>query len=66
MENSINQRIREFINSLDVNDNQFARSIGITQSVIASMFPRNTGPSSKVIVGILDAYAWRRGDDKMR
>lgn len=33
MENSINQRIREFINSLDVNDNQFAKSIGITQSV---------------------------------
>lgn len=57
MENSINQRIREFINSLDVNDNQFAKSIGITQSVIASMFSRNTEPSSKVIVSILNAYA---------
>lgn len=57
MENSINQRIREFINSLGVNDNQFAKSIGITQSVIASMFSRNTEPSSKVIVSILNAYA---------
>lgn len=51
------QRIREFINSLGVNDNQFAKSIGITQSVIASMFSRNTEPSSKVIVSILNAYA---------
>lgn len=57
MENTINQRIREFINSLGVNDNQFAKSIGITQSVIASMFSRNTEPSSKVIVSILNAYA---------
>lgn len=53
----INQRIREFIDSLGVSDNQFAKSIGITQSVIASMFSRNTEPSSKVIVSILNAYA---------
>lgn len=71
MENSINQRIREFINSLGVNDNQFAKSIGITQSVIASMFSRNTEPSSKVIVSILNAYAnlsaeWlMRGEGRM-
>lgn len=53
----INQRIREFMNSLEISDNQFAKSIGITQSVIASMFSRNTEPSSKVIVSILNAYA---------
>lgn len=57
MEKSINQRIREFIDSLGINDNQFAKSIGITQSVIASMFSRNTEPSSKVVVSILNAYA---------
>lgn len=57
MENSINQRIREFIDSLGINDNQFAKSIGVTQSVIASMFSRNTEPSSKVIVSVLNAYA---------
>lgn len=57
MENSINQRIREFIDSLGINDNQFAKSIGVTQSVIASMFSRNTEPSSKVMVSILNAYA---------
>lgn len=57
MEKSINQRVREFIDSLGVSDNQFAKSIGITQSVIASMFSRNTEPSSKVIVSILNAYA---------
>lgn len=57
MEKSINQIIREFIDSLGINDNQFAKSIGITQSVIASMFSRNTEPSSKVVVSILNAYA---------
>lgn len=57
MENSINQRIRELINSLGVNDNQFAKTIGVTQSVIASMFSRNTEPSSKVLIAILNAYA---------
>lgn len=57
MENSINQRIRELINSLGINDNQFAKTIGVTQSVIASMFSRNTEPSSKVLIAILNAYA---------
>lgn len=57
MKANINQRIREFMNSLEISDNQFAKSIGITQSVIASMFSRNTEPSSKVIVSILNAYA---------
>lgn len=57
MKSSINQRIREFIDSLGINDNQFAKSIGVTQSVIASMFSRNTEPSSRVIVSVLNAYA---------
>lgn len=57
MENTINQRIKEFINSIGMNDNQFAKSIGVTQSVISSMFLRNTEPSSKVLVAILNAYA---------
>lgn len=66
MENTINQRIREFINSLGINDNQFAKSIGVTQSVIASMFSRNTEPSSKVLVSILNAYAYLSAEWLMR
>lgn len=57
MESSINQRIRKLIEFKGITDNQFAKTIGITQSVIASMFSRNTEPSSKVLVSILNAYA---------
>lgn len=56
MEGSVNQRIRLFIDYLGINDNQFAKNICITQSVIASMFSRKTEPSTKVITAILNAY----------
>lgn len=57
MEGSVNQRIRLFIDYLGINDNQFAKNICITQSVIASMFSRKTEPSTKVITAILNTYA---------
>lgn len=57
MECSVNQRIRLFIDYLGINDNQFAKNICITQSVIASMFSRKTEPSTKVITAILNTYA---------
>lgn len=56
MESTINGRIREFINYLDITDSAFAKKIGVTQSVIASMFLRGTEPSAKVIHSILAVF----------
>lgn len=56
MEQTINGRIREFINYLDVKDSAFAKKIGVTQSVIASMFLRGTEPSAKILTSILAMY----------
>lgn len=54
--NTINARIRELIQFSGITDNAFAKKIGITQSVIASMFQRGTEPSAKVITSILCTY----------
>lgn len=51
--NTINARIRELIQFSGITDNAFAKKIGVTQSVIASMFQRGTEPSAKVITSIL-------------
>lgn len=53
---SINGRIREIINSIQITDNAFAKKIGVTQSVIASMFQRGTEPSAKVLTAILSTF----------
>ena len=45
--NTINGRIREIILSAGITDSAFAKRIGVTQSVIASMFQRGTEPSVK-------------------
>ncbi|MCS2456576.1 helix-turn-helix domain-containing protein [Bacteroides ovatus] len=54
--NTINGRIREIILSADITDSAFAKRIGVTQSVIASMFQRGTEPSAKVLTSILLTY----------
>lgn len=54
---SINGRIREIINSIQITDNAFAKKIGVTQSVIASMFQRGTEPSAKVLTAILSTFS---------
>ena len=54
--NSINGRIREIILSAGITDSAFAKRIGVTQSVIASMFQRGTEPSAKVLTSILLTY----------
>ena len=51
--NTINGRIREIILSAGITDSAFAKRIGVTQSVIASMFQRGTEPSAKVLTSIL-------------
>ena len=56
MESTINGRIRGFINYLDITDSAFAKKIGVTQSVIASMFLRGTEPSAKVISSVLAVF----------
>lgn len=53
---SISARLRVLIEFYDLNDNAFAKKIGVTQSVIASMFKRGTEPSAKVINAILDYF----------
>lgn len=55
MGNSIRLRIRDLINQYKISDRQFAIHIGVSQSVIASMFVKETEPSAKVIKMILDA-----------
>ena len=54
--NTINGRIREIILSAGITDSAFAKRIGVTQSVIASMFQRGTEPSAKVLTSILLTY----------
>ena len=46
---SINRKIREIISYYKLSDRQFDLKIGVTQSVIGSMFQKDTEPSSKVI-----------------
>lgn len=55
-DNTINGRIRELIQFSGITDNAFAKKIGVTQSVVASMFQRGTEPSAKVITSILCTY----------
>ena len=54
--NTINGRIREIILSAGITDSAFAKRMGVTQSVIASMFQRGTEPSAKVLTSILLTY----------
>ena len=54
--NTINGRIRDIILSAGITDSAFAKRIGVTQSVIASMFQRGTEPSAKVLTSILLTY----------
>ena len=54
--NTINGRIREIILSAGITDSAFAKRIGVTQSVIASMLQRGTEPSAKVLTSILLTY----------
>ncbi len=54
--NTINGRIREIILTAGITDSAFAKRIGVTQSVIASMFQRGTEPSAKVLTSILLTY----------
>ena len=55
-DSTISGRIRVLIQYTTLTDNAFAKAIGVTQSVIASMFQRKTEPSSKLITAILTAY----------
>ena len=55
-ETSVNEKIREIISYYKLSDRQFSIKIGVTQSVIGSMFQKNTEPSSKVISLTLNAF----------
>lgn len=53
---SLNEKIRDIISTYKMSDRQFAIKIGVTQSVIGSMFQKGTEPSSKVIRNTLAAF----------
>lgn len=53
---TLNSKIREIISAYKLSDRQFAIKIGVTQSVIGSMFQKGTEPSSKVIRNTLIAF----------
>lgn len=53
---SVNEKIREIISFYKLSDRQFAIKIGVTQSVIGSMFQKGTEPSAKVIGLTLNAF----------
>ncbi|RXE61966.1 helix-turn-helix transcriptional regulator [Paramuribaculum intestinale] len=53
---ALNEKIRDIISHYKLSDRQFAIKIGVTQSVIGSMFQKGTEPSSKVIRNTLAAF----------
>lgn len=53
---TLNAKIRDIISTYKLSDRQFAIKIGVTQSVIGSMFQKGTEPSSKVIRNTLAAF----------
>ena len=53
---TLNDKIRDIISAYKLSDRQFAIKIGVTQSVIGSMFQKGTEPSSKVIRNTLAAF----------
>lgn len=53
---SLNAKIRDIISAYKLSDRQFAIKIGVTQSVIGSMFQKGTEPSAKVIRNTLAAF----------
>lgn len=53
---SLNSKIRDIISAYKLSDRQFAIKIGVTQSVIGSMFQKGTEPSSKVIRNVMTAF----------
>ena len=55
-ETSVNEKIREIISYYKLSDRLFSIKIGVTKSVIGSMFQKNTEPSSKVIRLTLNAF----------
>lgn len=53
---TLNEKIREIISAYKLSDRQFAIKIGVTQSVIGSMFQKGTEPSAKVIRNTMMAF----------
>lgn len=53
---SLNSKIREIISAYNLSDRQFALTIGVSQSVIGSMFQKGTEPSAGVIRNTLKAF----------
>lgn len=57
-QSEIAKRIKAIINYLGISETKFSKEIGVAQSVINSMFRRNTEPSFKVLNAILTEYEY--------
>jgi phage repressor protein C with HTH and peptisase S24 domain len=53
---SVNQRIRQIIESKSLSVNAFANAIGVAQGTLASMLNRGTEPSNKTLNAVLSAF----------
>lgn len=56
MKKSVNQRIRQIIESKSLSVNAFANAIGVAQGTLASMLNRGTEPSNKTLNAVLSAF----------
>lgn len=56
METTVLQRIRSFIEYINVSDRKFAETIGLPQTTISSLFKRGNEPNVSIISAILKAY----------
>ena len=56
MEETVLQRIKEYIKFLNIPERKFAESISISQSTLNSLFKRGSEPNTNIVNAILNAY----------
>jgi len=56
MDTTVNQRIKELIDYLQLSDREFAKQVEIPQTTISSYFKRGSEPSMSAIVRILKTF----------
>ncbi len=56
MENTVLERIKEFLAKVNLTDNQFAKAINVPQTTISGMFVRGGDPKTSLINSMIDAF----------
>lgn len=54
MNNTVNERIREIINEMNISDRAFAEKINIPQTTISNLFNRGSEPGYKILSNIIN------------